>query len=146
MIHQFLDLADRARVNERVVHHNWQAARLGRLNQPQSLRGTGGNRLFDDHVFARLKSQHGQLEVGVYRGRDHDHIDAWVPHYLQIIGSSADGGVTALGQGQAFRPKVADGNDPGPFGFRDIADQVRSPVTVSDDPKTYHGFHSFKLV
>ena len=75
VVHQFLDLPDRARVHERVVHHQCQLVLVCELDEFLAMRGTFGHRLLEQHVLPCLEGLQGKRMMRGDRGRDGDRSD-----------------------------------------------------------------------
>ena len=97
------------------------------------------HRLVDDDVLAGLERLHGQVGVGVVRGRDHDQIDVGGRDELRegLVGRDAAlaGGLLApAGVARRDRPQLE------PIGPPDqVAVEDPAGVAVADDANSDHG-------
>jgi hypothetical protein len=119
-------------VDERVVDGEHQAAPLRFVDQALCLLGGRRDRLLDEHVLAGLEGLHRQVEMARHRRRDGHRVDARIAQHRRVVGGDLDGGKTGLHAGQALGAQVAHGDQARPRGIPEVANEVRSPISVSD--------------
>ena len=131
---EFLDLPHRPAKEKRVVHHERQPLALGQLDQFLRLRRRRRERLFDEDVLAVLERPFGELVVGRHRRHDRHRVDVRRGRDVIRIVARAHAGMATPHLGHRFRVLVADGHHFATGLTREVADDVGTPVSVTDDP------------
>ena len=137
-VHDLTDFPDRARVDERVIDHQHPAAPLRKVHQARRLFGGRGERLFDHDVLAGLERAAREVEVRRDRRRDRDGVDGLIDDHLVGAGGHPHPGMARRGAVEARRAQVADGVHDDPGSFREVADEIGTPVAVTDDANSNH--------
>src|SRR5436309_14051981 len=97
-------------------------------------------------MFAGLEGLPSQVEMSRDRSDDGDGVDGIVVQEIMIIGRGTDRGIPTLHLGETIRLQIAHRCDFGATRFREIADQVRPPVAIADQPNTDHRLPPLLLV
>ena len=145
------DAADpphRAVVHERVIDHQPDALLRRQLAQRFGFAPGCRERLFDEHVLARLDGGARQRKMRAERRRDDDGVDPIGVYRRRGGVGDRDARVTARGGGSAVGALVGDRRKAQPVGLRDVPREVRSPVAVAEDsdPNLFHEISDFRLL
>ena len=127
---------NRPGIDKGVVDHEHSVHLGGRLNQGDRLFSRGRDRFGDQHVLACPQCGQGEIEVGGDGRHDNDRVDRRAGKDLVTVGGRGDRWMALLRLGQPLRPPVADDGDIEVGHLAEVSDEVRSPVTVSDDADT----------
>ena len=131
-VNEFADLADRAGIHEGVIDHEHQISLLRHIHEVLYLAGVGRERFLDEHVLAFLQGAQSEVVVGGDWCGNGYRVDRGIFDQFTKIARGPDGRITVVEQSEAVFAEIADTGDLRFFGFKKIADQVRSPVAVSD--------------
>src|SRR5262249_14018181 len=126
-----------------VIDGQLQPPPIGLVDQPLRLVGVHRHRLLDQHVLAGAQRLHRQLEVRRHRGGDDHRVDPRVVQQIAEVAGRADGPVARPDAGQVLLSQVANRDDLAIGGLVEVADEIRSPVAVSDDANTNHSSRPF---
>lgn len=119
------------------------AARLrGELRELLGLGPASGERLLDEDVPAALERLAHPTVVGPGRRRDHHRFDRGIGDRLGGIYAEPHARIAATGRVEPRTIEVADPDDAAAVVVVEIADQVRAPVTRTDDGDADHARRS----
>ena len=89
-------------------------------------------------MLAALQRLHGQIEVRMHRRRDRDGVDLRVVQQIAKVGRDLDRGVAQPDLIQPLLPHIAHRNQLSLCYLKQIANQVGTPVSISDDSYVNH--------
>ena len=137
-VDQLLDLPDRAREEERMVHHDDATASLRPCDQVFRLGSGRGEGLLHEHVLAVFERLPGEGVMARDRRGNGHRVDVGRRQDLRRVLSQGDAGVLGRGPRARDRIPVGDGDDAAIRVTMEIPDEVRAPVAEADDPKSEH--------
>src|ERR1700730_1468750 len=132
VIDKLLDPFHGAGEKERVVDHDLQVLALGQLNQLFGLRRGTGEWFLDKYMLSVLERELCKLKVGPNGRDDRHHVHLCAGQYFHLIGGHRHFRVSATHSRERLGIFVADRNNIGLFVTLKIANDVGTPITVTD--------------
>ena len=132
-----LDLVDRPGIFEGMADHEDPLLFLGQVDQFQAAVKGMGHGLLDHHVLALGQKIPGNGEMVSHRGGDHDPVQVFLFQEFAVIHLGFDRGVKVFHPLQTGFGKVAADHFPHLVGLDQIADQVRPPITTTDNSNSH---------
>ncbi len=138
-VDDLLHLAHGARVDESMIHHQDEAMPLGDFAELLPLRDGARQRLLHQHVLVRRKRSHRERVVAEDGCGDDDRFDLAVSEDVLRIVGDLDERVPFLRERAAVGALVRAPADLHALDLRQVAHQVRPPVTVADEADSHVG-------
>src|SRR5262249_49901834 len=96
------------------------------------------NRLLDPDVLVVAQRLEGERKMRVDGRGDRDRIDRRIGQDVAVVGRCGDRRIPCLYLRALIRACITDGRDPAAADLAEVAHQVWSPVSVSDDAYPDH--------
>src|SRR5882757_3277640 len=93
-------------------------------------------------MLSGMESLHNQVKMSSHGGSDDNGIDIRISEELAIISCYFDPRITCLHVRELLGPQIANRRHFRTWGFRKIANQVRTPVTIAYNTDSDHRFFS----
>ena len=130
---QRADRLDGRAVDEGMTRHEEKSPCPRRFQQLERLARGRGQRLFDKHMLVRFEGAHSQLEMSRNRSCNRDRLHFRIAEHRPVCVDCADRRVAARDRLECGVARVADVADIGGRQLMEVADEVRPPITQTDD-------------
>src|SRR5437762_2099937 len=128
----------RAGIDECVIDDQHELAPFGLIDQFACLQRRLRHRLLEPEMLPRLQCRHAKFEMRVDWRRDRDGIDRWIAEDFLEVGRRLGCRITAANDVELRLVEIDDRSNAGALHFREIPDEVWTPVTVTDDADIDH--------
>src|SRR5258707_458093 len=131
-------LPHRTGEEKRMVHHHDELVAFRELNKFLSMISARSEWLLDEYMFTVLQRRFGELVMTPDWRDDGYHIDLGRTEKLLFIGGDLRPGANLFCAAECLQASVADGNDLEPLRQAKVPNDIRAPISVSNNAYSNH--------